>query len=309
MGGADRHTWSLWGQYERLLLKDEVLYRRWLDEKTGYESLQLRVPQQLKGDVPQELHDQCGHLSVRKTTDGVQKRFYWVGHTADIELYCRTCHTSGSRNGPIPQTRAPMQSIKTGYPLERIEIDILGPLPETDRGNKFVAVVVDMYTKWPEAYALPDQETCTVAQAVMDNFVCRFGFPRGVLSDQGRNFESRTFRGLCSLIESVKQRTTPYHPQCDGGSERLIRTVTSVISKIAEEQKEWDQYLPKVLLALRASTHETTGFSPSMLMFGRDLRLPIDAMRGGPPSERPSDYPSFVKKQHEILRGVYERVG
>ena len=136
-----------------------------------------------------------------------------------------------------------------------------------------------MYTKWPEAYALPNQEADTVAQAVMDNFVCRFGCPRGVLSDQGRNFESRLFRDLCDLIESVKQRTTPYHPQCDGGAERLIRTVTSVISKIAEEQEEWDQHLPKVLLALRASTHETTGFSPSMLMFGREMRLPIDAIR------------------------------
>ena len=81
-----------------------------------------------------------------------------------------------------------------------------------------------------------------------------------MLSDQGRYFESRTFRGLCHLIESVKQRTTPYHPQCDGSAERLNRTVTSVISKIAEEQKEWDQHLLKVLLALRASTHETAGF-------------------------------------------------
>ena len=96
----------------------------------------------------------------------------------------------------------------------------------------------------------------------MDNFVCRFGCPHGVLSDQGRNFESQLFRGLCDLIESVKQRTTPYHPQCDGGAERLIHTVTSVISKIAEEQEEWDQHLPKVLLVLRASTHEITGFSP-----------------------------------------------
>ena len=163
-----------------------------------------------------------------------------------------------------------------------------------------------MYTKWPEAYALPDQEAATVAQVVMDNFVCRFGCPCGVLSDQGRNFESRTFRGLCSFIESVQQRTTPYHPKCDGGVERLIRMVTSVIFKIAEEQKEWDHYLPKVLLALRAPTHKTTGFSPSMLIFGSELRLPIDAVRGGTQSEQHSDYPSFVKKQHEILREVYE---
>ena len=190
-----------------------------------------------------------------------------------------------------------MQSIKTGYPLERIQIDILGPIPETNKGNKYVAVVVDMYTKWPEAYALPDQEANTVAQTVMDNFVCCFDCPRGILRDQGRNFESRAFHGLCRLIESVKQRTTPYHPQCYGGAERLIRTVTGVIVNVAEEQEEWDQYLPKVLLALRASTHETTGFSPSMLMFGRELRLPIDAMREGPPSEQPPDYPSFVKRE------------
>ena len=71
-----------------------------------------------------------------------------------------------------------------------------------------------------------------------------------LLRDQGRNFESGLFRGLCDLIESVKQRTTPYHPQCGGGAERLIRTVTSVTSKIVEEQEEWDQHLPKVPLAL-----------------------------------------------------------
>ena len=133
MEGANRHMWSLWSQYNRLLLKDELLFRRWFDEKTGRENLQLCVPQHLKGDLLQELHDQCGHLSVRKTTDNVRKRFYWFGHTVDIELYCQTCHTCGSRNGPIPRPRAPMQSIRTGYPLERIQIDILGPLPETNR--------------------------------------------------------------------------------------------------------------------------------------------------------------------------------
>ena len=146
-----------------------------------------------------------------------------------------------------------------------------------------------MYARWPEAYALLNQEADTVAQAVMDNFVCRFGCPLEVLSNQGCNFESWLFCGLRDLIESVKQRTTPHHPQCDGGVEWLIHMVTSVISKIAEEQEEWDQHLPKVLLALQASTHETTGFSTSILMFGREMRLSIDAMRDEPPTEEPPD--------------------
>ncbi|PFX15936.1 Transposon Ty3-G Gag-Pol polyprotein [Stylophora pistillata] len=313
MEGDNRHMWSLWSQYNRMLLKDELLYRRWFDEKTGRENLQLCVPQHLKGDLLQELHDECGHLSVRKTTDNVRKQFYWFGHTVDIELYCQTCRTCGSRNGPTPRSRAPMQSIRTGYPLERIQTDILGPLPETNMGNKFVAVVVDMYTKWPEAYALPDQEAETVAHAVMDNFICRFGCPRGVLSDQGRNFESLTFRGLCSLIESIKQRTTPYHPQCDGGAERLIRTVTNIIAKIAEEQKQWDQHLPKVLLALRASTHETTGFSPirakymfSLLTYEDTCELAIQQMKvsGKPLLEQAISNINIVTKKLKTVNDI-----
>ena len=201
-----------------------------------------------------------------------------------------------------------MQSIETGHLLERIQIGILGPLPETNLGNKHVAVATDAHTKWPEAYALPNQEADTAAQTVMDNSACRFGRPLGALSDQGRNFESRPFRGLCDSIESVKQRTTPYHPQRNGGAEWLIRTVTSVVSKIAEEQEEWDRHLPKVLSASRGSTHETTGFSPSMLMFGREMGLPIDIMRDAPPSEESPDNPPFVKVQREILKGVQDRV-
>ena len=302
MQGADRQTWSLWSQFGRFVLSNGLLYREWTKKKTGRVSRQLCIPYDLRAEVLRELHDHCGHLSTQKTLEQVRKRFYWFDHARDIEIYCRSCHTCGSRNGPIPRPRAPMVSIKSGYPLERIQIDILGPLPETDVGNKYVAVVVDTYTKWPEAYALENQEAETVAQVVVDNFICRFGCPVGVLSDQGRNFESKVFRGLCNMIESAKQRTTPYHPQCDGGAERLIRTITNIVAKLAEEHKQWDEYLPKVLMSLRASVHETTGFSPSMLMFGRELRLPLDTLRGEPPFVQPADYPAYIARQREILR-------
>ena len=112
MSGANQDMRALWGQYDRLLLQNEVLHRQCFDEKTGHESLHMCVPEQVKGAVLEELHDQCRHLSVRKTIDNVRKRFYWIGFTADIELYCCTCHTCGSRNGPIPWVRAPMQPIK-----------------------------------------------------------------------------------------------------------------------------------------------------------------------------------------------------
>ena len=175
-----------------------------------------------------------------------------------------------------------MQSILTGCPLERIQIDILGPLPETNRANKLVAVVVDMYTKWPEVYALPDQEAEPVAQAVMDNFICHFSCPRGVLSDQGHNFELRAFSELCR------------------GQQLPV--------SLPRLQKQWDQHLPKGPTGVASINPSNDGVFPSMLMFGRELRLPIDAMRKEPPSEQPPDYSSFVKKQREILKGVQEQV-
>ena len=270
-----------------------MLYRRWFDEKTGHEGLQLCVPPQLKDDVLQELHDQCRHLSVRKTTDGLRKRLYWVGHSADIELYCRPCNTCGSRNGPIPRTRAPMQSIKAGYPLERIQIDILDPLPETDRGNKFVAVVVDMYTKWPEAYVLPDQEAGTVAQAVMDNFVFRVSdIPRLMqLMRPSNRGQRHTILSVVGEQNGLSTRLPVLFPRFQGSRKSGI-SIFLISSWLCEHPPR-----------------ETTGFSLIMLMFGRELRFPIDAMNGRPPSERPSNYPSFFKKQHEILRRVYQRVG
>ena len=114
-----------------------------------------------------------------------------------------------------------------------------------------------MYTKWTEAYGLPGQEANTVAQTLMDSPCMPLWLPSWDTQRPGPQFESRSFFGLCSLIESVRQRTMPYYPQCDGGAEQLIHTVTGAIAKVAEEQEEWNQYSLKVLLALRASTHHT----------------------------------------------------
>ena len=83
-----------------------------------------------------------------------------------------------------------MVSIRSGYPLETIQINVLRALPETSMGNKYVVVVVDMYMKLPEIFALENQEAESVAQVVIDNSLSRFVFLADVPSDQGRSFES-----------------------------------------------------------------------------------------------------------------------
>ena len=92
-----------------------------------------------------------------------------------------------------------MHQYNVGAPFERIAIDIAGPFPESDRGNRYLLVAMDYFTKWPEVYAIPNQEASTVADTLVTHFFCRFGVPIELHSDQGRNFESR-------LMQEVLER-------------------------------------------------------------------------------------------------------
>ena len=159
-------------------------------------------------------------------------------------------------------------------------MDIIGPFPKTAKGNMYVLIIGDYVTKWVEAYPMSDMETTTVAKCLYD-FICRFGAPDMLHTDQGRNFESALISELCKLLGITKTRTTPYHPQSDGMIERFNRTLLSMLSYGAGEEN-WEVALPAVMLAYRSSPHQTTHQSPFMLTFGREVRSPVDVMFGRP---------------------------
>ena len=141
--------------------------------------------------------------------------------------------------------------------MERIAINILGPLPETPRKNKFILVVSDYFTKWTESYPIPNQEAAAVADKLVSEFICRFGVPCELHSDQGTNFESKVFAEICKLLYIEKTRTTPLHPQSDGQVERFNRTLVEMLrGKIKEDQKDWDLQLPACMMAYRGAVHE-----------------------------------------------------
>ena len=109
-----------------------------------------------------------------------------------------------------------MKLTGTGYLMERISRDILGPPPETDEGNRYILVISDYFTKWVEAFAIPDQKAETVARCLVSEVISRFGVPSYIHSDQGRQFESELYQEVCFLLHIKKTRTTAYHPQSDG---------------------------------------------------------------------------------------------
>ena len=189
---------------------------------------------------------------------------------------------SQEKNPPRSQ-RAPLQVYNVGAPMERVAMDILRPLPVSNRGNKYILVVGDYFSKWTESYAIPNQEAATVAKVFVEEFVCRYGVPLQVHTDQGRNFEANLFQQMCKHLGADKTRTTAFHPQSDGMIERFNRTLEDLLAKtVSDNQKDWDECLPFVMMAYRSSTHESTGFSPTELMTGREVILPIDLLLGHP---------------------------
>lgn len=192
--------------------------------------------------------------------------------------------------------------------MQIIAVDILGPLPKTGKGNSYVLVATDYYTRWVEAYAIPDQGASTVAQKLVDELFCRFSPPEQLHSDQGRQFESELVAEVCKLLKIHKTRTTPYHPQGDGLVERFNRTLLDMLATTLKEQPtDWEDHLRKVCFAYNSSIQSTTGYTPFFLMFGCNARLPVDLMYGiGKPDV--VAYGEYATRLKKSMKAAYLRV-
>uniref|UniRef100_A0A3Q3NHK6 Gypsy retrotransposon integrase-like protein 1 n=1 Tax=Mastacembelus armatus TaxID=205130 RepID=A0A3Q3NHK6_9TELE len=302
---------SLHSQWSNLELHDGVVYRRWRAPGGGSDRLQLLVPRALRPEVLRWVHGAAGagHFGNGKTVRRLRQRFYWPGCLQDVEIHVHCCDVCTAQKGPGQRSRAPLQQYLVGAPMERVGVDILGPFPVTDAGNRFVLVAMDYFTKWPEAYAVPDQSAATSARVLVDGMFTRFGVPEELHSDQGRNFESRVFGEVCQRLGVRKTRTTPLHPQSDGLVERFNRTLSTQLAILtSQHQKDWDQHLPLVLWAYRTAVQESSQCTPAVLMFGRELRTPVDLVFGAPPEPEIAGGPEmdYVRRLRERLTTVHQ---
>ena len=159
-----------------------------------------------------------------------------------------------------------------------------------------------------EAYALPNQRAKTCANALVDNWVYRYGALDAIHSDQGRNFESRLFDELCRMLEIKKTGTTAYHPAGNGQAENANKTIKGLLmAKVESEPETWDQHLGACMMAYRSSEHISTGYTPLRLMFGREMRLPLDVMVGGPETA-PDLYGEYVSQLKNRLSNSFQDV-
>ncbi|KAK2889745.1 hypothetical protein Q8A73_018045 [Channa argus] len=261
---------SQWGSLE---LCDGILYRRWRAPGRGADRLQFLVPSALRAEVLRWVHGSAGagHFGNSKTVRRLRQRFYWPGCRQDAELHVHCCDDCTAQKGPTQRSRGPLQQYLVGAPMERVGVDILGPFPTTEAGNRYILVAMDYFTKWPEAYAVPDQTATTAAQRLVEDMFSQFG--------------------------------------SDGLVERFNRTLATQLAILtSRHQKDWDQPLPLVLWAYRTAVQESSQCSPATLMFGRELRTPVDLVFGPPPEPEITGGPEldYLRRLKERLSVVHQ---
>ncbi|KAK2922219.1 hypothetical protein Q8A73_001704 [Channa argus] len=301
----------LHSQWDSLELCDGILYRRWRAPGGGADRLQLLVPSALRAEVLRWVCGSAGagHFGNSKTVRHLQQRFCWPGCRQDAELHVHCCDDCTAQKGPTQRSRGPLQQYLVGAPMERVGVDILGPFPTTEAGNRYILVGMDYFTKWPEPYAVPDMTATTAAQRLVEDMFSRFGVPEELHSDQGRNFESRLFAKVCQRLGVRKTRTTPLHPQSDGLVEQFNCTLATQLGILtSRHQKDWDQHLPLVLWAYRTAVQESSQCTPATLMFGRELRTPVDLVFGPPPEPEITGGPEldYLRRLKERLSVVHQ---
>ena len=218
----------------------------------------------------------------------------------DVKILAQQC-IACQKSKVSRHTKSPLGTFKlSSQRFSQIHLDIIGPLPISEN-QRYCVTLIDRYTRWTEAIPVPDISAATVAFAVYNSWISRFGVPESIVTDQGTQFESLLFTELSQLLGFQRFRTTSYNPKCNGMIERWHRTVKSSI--MCYDRPDWTRILPSILLGLRTTFSEELQTTPAELTFGYSLRVPGQFLDSSSTSFIPqSDFVKELKQHFDEIR-------
>lgn len=231
------------------------------------QQLRLVVPESMIDIVLQHTHNDAvsGHQGVNRTLSRTFEQFFWPGWRKSTSSFVNKCE-SCLKTKAVPANLPPSGKLLSYACKDLMAMDIMGPLPATLHGNTVILVIADHFSRFMITIALPNQRAETIAQALLDHLIGKYGPPNRLLSDNGSNFRSTLLVDVCELLNVKKVWTTPYHPQGDGVVERFNQTLQNMISHyVSANQIDWDQYIGLVTFAYNSTVSPVTKFSPHEL--------------------------------------------
>ena len=268
----------------------------------------IYLPSSMISSLLEACHDDPmtgAHFSFDRTYHKIKPHFWWPNMKSNIKSYINSCHLCKQFNIRRHKSHGHLRPITPPEgPFLLVGIDYCGPLKRTPRENQYVLIITDYFTRHVAAIPLPNCTAATTAQALFNEYFCKYGIPAVILSDQGSHFRNQLMENITRLIGFNHIYTTPYHPQSNGLVERFNATFVPQISKLQDTQNNnWDEYLQAVVFAYNTGIHKTTRYSPYELLYGRAARLPIHTRSQCFSFNRPNDYFEQLRK----TLGIYHQ--
>lgn len=233
-----------------------------------------------KEDIAQILNENhsssvAGHSGFQRTYKRIKENYKWPNMKLDIKKYIKQCESCQKNKSSGQIAKAPMEITTTSdKPFQRLALDVVGPLPMTESGNRFIITMQDDLTKYSHAVSVPNHEAKTIANVLL-NFICQFGIPESILTDQGSDFTSNVIKDLNRLFKIRHILSSPYHPQTNGALERSHSTLKEYLKHyINTQQSNWDEYVPLAMFTYNTHFHKSTHFTPFELIFGNKAHIP-----------------------------------
>ena len=265
----------------KFVRKKGLLYRQFT--KGNKVTLQLVVPVGFREKVLRLAHETLltEHLGIKKTLDRVVSEFFWPGVCGDVARFCKSCDICQRTIQKGRVTKVPLGKMPLiDTPFKRVAVDIVGPIePRSDKKSRYILTMIDYATRYPEAVALPSIETERVAEALIAMF-SRVGIPSEMLMEHESRVTIEVMNEVSRLLSLQQLTTIPYRPYSKGPVERFHAMLKRVLlTMCAERPNDWDKYLPALLFAVREIPQESLGFSPFELLYGRNVRGPMQILR------------------------------
>ena len=264
--------------------KGVLMHRRFKKEEHNGVKYYDRVvlPQAYRLEILRIAHSipLAGHLGQEKTRERIEPHFFWPGCYKEINNYCATCPECQLVTRKMKALRAPLKSVPiVDTPFRKVAMDLIGELPRSKAGYRFVLTLVDYATRYPEAVPLKNASAKEVANALISIF-SRVGIPEELVSDQGANLIGKLMTQLYETLGIHKINVSVYHPEANGLVERFNGTLKSMLKKfITDNVKDWDKYIPYLLFAYREVPTSSLGYSPFELLYGRTVRGPLTVIK------------------------------
>ncbi|KAG6438878.1 hypothetical protein O3G_MSEX000297, partial [Manduca sexta] len=266
-------------------VKNSLLYKKiQMKQYPNVENVwKLYIPETLREDVLSACHDnpKAGHFGIRKTLYRIKKDFFWPNMIKDVKRYVNNCELCAkhkvSQDNPFGQMG---KHREVSVPWQIISLDLMGPFPKSKKGNTMLLVITCWFSKFVLLFPLRAAKADKIAE-ILENQILLFGAPQAIISDNGKQFTSNIFKEVAAKYNCKLWFTPNYHPQSNP-TERVNRVIGTMISTYITHKKhnEWDVHLGEIGHAIRTAIHDSTGFTPSYLFFGRetgvlDVGIPV----------------------------------